>query len=421
MKRTTRFFFVIYICIVNISSSYSQKNLKPGYVVDINNDTIKGTIDYRNWDKTPRAIVFKGLSDQSATKYTANTIKSFSVAGERYVTGIVTIDKSGYRESELTETETLQYKTDTVFLLVLVEGSKSLYYLKDENTKMYFFISQNGIFETLELIKYLEKGDGAYYSQTKEKFKGQLNYYLQDCPSSQKRILNVSYTKNDLIKLFNEYYKCTQKEILYQREFEKIRVEFGITGGLSITKIEFFGHDYFQPLIDSDYPLSKNFALGGSFSIIFPRSQDRWSIRNELLYTSYKVNGFNLDSNDPNIYTKTYSSIGYSYIKLNNLLRFKYPVRKLFFFVDGGFSNGIVVSETNRLRIESHIFSVYNTMDTEAFINSKKWERGYIVGLGTELKKLSFEFRYEKTDGMSTYALLSSPVKRYYFILSYRF
>jgi hypothetical protein len=60
-------------------------------------------------------------------------------------------------------------------------------------------------------------------------------------------------------------------------------------------------------------------------------------------------------------------------------------------------------------------------MDTEAFINSKKWERGYIVGLGTGLKKISFEFRYEKSDGMSTYPLLSSPVKRYFFILGYRF
>jgi hypothetical protein len=421
MKRAPRLLVIVIICLVNVNNSYSQKNFKPGYVVDIHNDTIKGKIDYRNWDKTPRVIVFKDLSGQKTTSYTPNSIQSFSVAGERYVRGIVTIDKSGYRESELTETENLQYKTDTVFLLVLVEGSKSLYYLKDENTKMYFFISQNGIFETLELIKFLEKGDGAYYIQTKEKFKGQLNYYLQDCPSIQKRILNVSYTKNDLIKLFKEYYKCTQKGILYQREFEKIKVEFGITGGLSITKIEFFGHDYFQPLIDSDYPLSKNFTLGGSFSIIFPRSQDRWSIRNELLYTSYKVKGFNLDSNDPNIYTKTYSSIGYSYIKLNNLLRFRYPVRKLLFFVDGGFSNGIVVSETNRLRIESHIFSVYNTMDTEAFTNSKKWERGYLVGLGTELKKISIEFRYEKSDGMSTYALLSSPVKRYFLILGLRF
>jgi hypothetical protein len=421
MKRAIKNLVIVTICIFNLSNSYSQKNLKPGYVVDIHNDTIKGSIDYRNWDKTPKAIVFKDLSDQKATSYTPNSIQSFSVVAERYVSGVVTTDKSGYSESNLTETEILQYKTETVFLQVLVVGSKSLYYLKDENSKTFFFIWQNGIFEPLEVIKYLQKGDGAYYIQTKEKFKGQLNYYLQDCPSIQERILNVSYTKNDLIKLFNDYYKCTQKEIPYQREFEKIKVEFGITGGLSITKIELFGHDYFQPLIDSDYPLSKNFAFGGSFSIIFPRTLNRWSIRNELLFTTYKVNGFNLDSNDPNIYTKTYTSIGYSYIKLNNLLRFKYPAGKLFLFVNGGMSNGITVSETNWLRAESHVFSVNNILETEAFINSKKWERGYIVGLGTELKKFSFEFRYEKSDGMSTYALLSSPVKRYFLILGFRF
>jgi hypothetical protein len=198
-------------------------------------------------------------------------------------------------------------------------------------------------------------------------------------------------------------------------------VEFGITGGISLTKIEFIGDDYFQPLIDSNYPLSKNFAFGGYCNIIFPRSQDRLLLRNELLFTSYKVNGYNLDSKDPNIFTNTYSSIGYSYIKLNNLIRFRQQVKKLFLFVDGGISNGITVSETNWLRAEAHVFSVNNILEKEALINSKKWERGYIVGLGTELKKFSFEFRYEKTDGMSTYPLLSSPVKRYLFILGYRF
>ena len=333
----------------------------------------------------------------------------------------MTIDKSGDRESDLAETENLQYKTDTVFLQVLVDGSKSLYYLKDENSKTFFFIWQNEIFVPLEIIKYLEKGDGAYHIQTKEKFRGQLNFYLQDCPSIQKSILHVTYSKSGLIKLFDEYYKCTQKEILYQPELEKIKLEFGITGGISITKIEFIGDDFFQPLIDSNFPLSKNFAFEGYFNIIFPRSQDRWLLRNELLFTSYKVNGFNLDSKDPNIYTNTYTSIGYSYIKLNNLIRFRQQVKKSFLFVDGGITNGITVSETNWLRAEAHVFSVNNIMEKEALTNSRKWEREYIIGLGTELKKFSFEFRYEKTDGMSTYPLLSSPVKRYFLIMGLRF
>jgi hypothetical protein len=421
MKRTIQKFVVVTICILNISNSYSQKNFKSGYIVDIQNDTIKGTIDYRNWDKSPKAIVFKNSADSKVNIRTPKNIQSFGVAGERYVAGIVTVDKSGDRESDLTETENLKYKTDTAFLQVLVDGSKSLYYLKDENSKTFFFIWQNGIFVPLEIIKFLEKGDGAYYIQTKEKFKGQLIFYLQDCPSIQKSISNVIYSKNGLIKLFNEYYKCTQKEMLYQPELEKIKLESGITGGISITKIEFIGDDFFLPLIDSDYPLSKNFAIGGFCNIILPRTQDRLIIRNELLFTTYKVKGFNLDSNDPNIYTNTYTSIGYSYIKLNNLIRFRQRVKNLYLFVNGGISNGVSVSETNRLRAEAHVFSVNSILEKEALINSKKWERGYIIGSGAEFKKLSFEVRYEKSDGMSTYPLLSSPVKRYYFILGYRF
>jgi hypothetical protein len=175
--------------------------------VAIQKDTIKGLIDYQNWDKTPKAIVFKAVSDSKETIYTPNNIQSFSVAGERYVSGIVTIDESPYRDNELSESEKPKYKTDKVFLQVLINGEKTLYYLKDENLKVHFFIGQNGIYETLVFIKYLNNIGGDSFIQTKEIFKGQLNIYLQDCPSIQKKISNVSYSKDDLTRLFKEYYK----------------------------------------------------------------------------------------------------------------------------------------------------------------------------------------------------------------------
>lgn len=421
MKSIKYFLAIIIICIFNFTNSYSQKNFKTGYVVDIQKDTIKGLIDYQNWDKTPKAIVFKTVSDSKETIYTPNNIQSFSVAGERYISGIVTIDESAYRDNELSESEKPRYKTEKVFLQILINGEKTLYYLKDENLKVHFFIGQNGIYETLVFIKYLNNIGGDSFIQTKEIFKGQLNIYLQDCPSIQKKISNVSYSKDDLTRLFKEYYKCTQKEILYQPELEKIKAEVGILAGLSLTKLKFIGtDDYFISLINTEYPWAKNFTAGGFINIVLPRKKGKWSINNELMFTSYKVSGMNKDSYNTNIYTNTYSSIGYSYFTINNLLKLKFPVNKIFLYINGGFSNGITISETNYLRVESHVYSV-NSISESKLNNARKWERGLLLGLGSDFRNLSIELRFERSDGMSSYLELTSPVIRCFCILGYKF
>lgn len=366
---------IIIICIFKSTNSYSQTNFETGYVIDLNNDTIKGSMDYFNWNYTPKRITFKTLSDSKVTIYNPNNIQGFSVSGERYVSGIVTIDESPYRDNDLAQTEKPQYRTDTVFLQILIEGGKSLFSLKDENLKMHFFIGQDKTYEMLVFNKYLETVNGVTYSKTNEKFKGQLILYFQDCPSIQKNVSYVLYNKTDLINLFKEYYKETKNEIVYKYESEKLKFksEFGFLGGLSLTKVKFFGNDdFYNPPIHTDYPQSINFTFGGFLNIILPRVKNKmsmkskWSINNELVYTSYKVSRQWLDYYNSNIYTNTYSSLGSSYIKLNNMLKFKYPVKKMFLYVNGGISNGIAFSETNHLKLVSQIYSNNTVSESQA-------------------------------------------------------
>ena len=190
---------------------------------------------------------------------------------------------------------------------------------------------------------------------------------------------------------------------------------------MSSTKLDFVGkNDQIYALINTNYPSSKIFTFGGFFNIILSRKQGKWSINNELIFSSYKVSGMNLDYYNVNIYTNTYSSIGYSYLKLNNLLKLKFPVKKIFLYIDGGISNGIAVSETSNIRVESHTYSV-NDILVSSLINTRKWEKGVLLGLGSNIRSFSFEFRVERADGMSWYIDSSSPVKRYFFIMGYTF
>ena len=59
---------IIIICIFKSTNSYSQTNFETGYVIELNNYTIKGSIDYFNWNYIPKRITFKALSDSKVNR-----------------------------------------------------------------------------------------------------------------------------------------------------------------------------------------------------------------------------------------------------------------------------------------------------------------------------------------------------------------
>ena len=145
-------------------------------------------------------------------------------------------------------------RIDTTYLQVLVDGPKSLYYLEDENQKIHFFIGQSGKFDRLMFKVYNTKYNNISIEKRDEKYKGQLNIYLQDCSSIQKKISSSEYKKNELIKLFKDYYECKNSEITYHYKVEKNKSEFGLLAGLSFTQLKFIADKEFSYLKKAGFP-----------------------------------------------------------------------------------------------------------------------------------------------------------------------
>lgn len=120
-------------------------------------------------------------------------------------------------------------------------------------------------------------------------------------------------------------------------------------------------------------------------------------------------------------YTIVYTTFGYAYLKMNNMLRFKYPIGKFFLYLNSGISNGYAIIETNYTKQEQKLFSQVRVEEGKALAETRRYELGFIFGLGAKFKKFSFETRYESVNGMSTYLLLKSVANRLYFLLGYRF
>ncbi|HVV56260.1 MAG TPA: hypothetical protein VHC47_13085 [Mucilaginibacter sp.] len=132
--------------------SIGQSNYKPGYVVTLKGDTLKGFIDYREWDDNPNSINFKrSLNDQEPDKITTDNAGGFAINNlefySRY-TGPLSMDPVNgtypYRDTS--------FKVETVFLKVLEKGSKVALYAYKDDLKPRYFIGESPDYTPHELV-----------------------------------------------------------------------------------------------------------------------------------------------------------------------------------------------------------------------------------------------------------------------------
>ncbi|MEP2023051.1 MAG: hypothetical protein ABJH98_02215 [Reichenbachiella sp.] len=422
------------VLLFNCQFAIGQKNFQPGYILTLGGDTIRGQIDYRNWKINPDQINFIDPSSIEQT-FSPLEILEFGVADERYLSGIVDYETSStlLNFSKMSQSGQFDLASDTVFLQELFGGNKPLYFFYNNQQREYFYIENNNKLELLNYKKYLKKSPSAdpdaplaaHNSAVAEnnRFRAQLMAYLSDCSSVNSKITSAGYGQKSMYRIFESYEKCVNPEGSNQRKREKIETKFGVLAGVSLSSIKFSGTDnYNSELIESDFGSSVDFTAGVSIEFVFPRSGRKWSIPNELIYTSFSVEADHSDITDPDyLYTISHIELAYSYIKLNNMVRYSIPIGNIHTFINVGLSNGFAISETNNMTQTIQAYSSTRNTEEEAIEFTRKYEQGLIAGLGVRANKISFEARYEGSGGMSEAVNLSSKVKRFYFMLGYRF
>ncbi|GET34952.1 hypothetical protein PbJCM13498_38150 [Prolixibacter bellariivorans] len=403
--------FLILITFLSLTT-YSQQNFIPGYIVTLQGDTLKGSIDYRNWDENPNKIAFKQDNEPSIHKYTPLDIKSFQVSDEIYVSAIVKASVNSRIISNLSDESNLEAKVDTTFLQTLVQGDKSLYHYKNRLGINNFYIKYHNKYILLIYNVYKLHSENKIYRD--KRYVGQLAFYFNNAPSIKELAPHTDYTKSSLSQLFLTYYKQNSQTTKFNKKVDNGTVEFGIVAGTTITMAEFSGGDLFDYLTRVHIPKSVNPTAGLYLNYVIPRGQGKLSIYNELIYCSYKaVAEYNSSINA----TRTNSELGFGYLSMNNMVRFKYPISRCFVFINGGITTGLKISETN----QKIVTSTYKNTKEKALDEVRKLEFGYIGGVGLKYHRYSLEARYKRTGGSSPYVFLNSPVGQYFFVLGYRF
>ncbi len=223
---------------------YSQQNYLPGIIVKLKGDTLRGFINYQNSEKNPLNIYFRSDMNHEPDIFSPQEVQSFMVANEIYISATVSINEGFYGTQELGNSPEIVLQTGTVFLQVLVKGNKSLYYLKDSKGREQFYVELDSRYELLIYHKYLKNltnsGDiaGANTITEDKRYIGQLSYYLSDCPKIQSSLRNLKLSKQNMVKLFRQYYECMNANAEYEKKSDETKADFGAIGGLSSNKFE---------------------------------------------------------------------------------------------------------------------------------------------------------------------------------------
>ncbi|MBA3706249.1 MAG: hypothetical protein H0W84_10240, partial [Bacteroidetes bacterium] len=188
------------LCVFFTSLS-AKNNFKPGYIINVNNDTIYGLIDYGAALHNAAHCRFRKDSSSVVINYLPAELKGYGFTFNRhFVTKKVKLDAASDSAS--------------FFLEHLVKGPVDLYFLDDRGLTHFFIEQKNVLYELKNDLVEIVENDVAY-TKPSNKYKGILRYALQDAPAIQPDIERTAFNRKSLVALLEKYYRSLEKNSGY--------------------------------------------------------------------------------------------------------------------------------------------------------------------------------------------------------------
>jgi hypothetical protein len=270
-------FYKALLCAVLLPAlSYAQSNYKPGYVVNIKGDTLKGFIDYREWGINPDNIQFKSaLTDKDPKIFTTSDISYFSVTGldsyQRY-TGLITTDATD--KDHIASFRDTTYKNATVFIRILQKGKNLSLYSYTDNLKVRFYVGEAPDYMPAELVYRL------YYNYSGIPVKGQngvtvnentyqrqlfalANKYGVLDDGLQRDIERTDYTEDNIGSVVNRINKISKAEYAKANKIKGPIFNVFVGAGANIENISTAGGSTYQAGGGKSYTSTGGMVSGG--------------------------------------------------------------------------------------------------------------------------------------------------------------
>ncbi len=212
----------------------AQPNWQSATLTLIDGMTLEGEVDDRHWGFHFDDLRFRTSAKSDRQRLPLNSLMRFEINGRRYEVREITFNASPREPSQLLRQEDRAEQQRTAALLVLVEGSVSLYEYADDRGNAHFFLRRAG-----EPLRYLDYGRYKLEAYNGRTTYNEVNYFrstligqLSGCERIRQDILQARYRRESLMDVFETYYNCGQQRSGYWLERESGIWQFGPDLGL---------------------------------------------------------------------------------------------------------------------------------------------------------------------------------------------
>lgn len=239
MNKNRIFGIIVSILLSNIA--LAQSDFRPGYYINLEEDTTFGLIDYRGDILNAKHCSFKSDENAEIKKLSPQEIHSYRFIDSKYYISKEVPTKNG---------------SQLFFLEYILNGVTSLYYYKSPQDKRthYFIEKEDKLIELINEEITIEVENRGQAKKYNNKHIGILKATFADCKEIQKHINGVEMNHKSLIGITKKYhdYTCDGEScIIYEKKNKN--TQFAPYIGLSINYIDFFEAYLFSGLDYNKY------------------------------------------------------------------------------------------------------------------------------------------------------------------------
>jgi len=365
--------------------SFAQNDFREGYIISNAGDTSLGFVDYTESRQRYRVCHFKKTNDQNVLTYGPGQIAAFGFVDNIFF--------------ESKEVKVQNQEEQRVFAEVKVKGFVSLFRFDYE----YYVEKNNGGLKRLSNENQTIYVNGKTMTHRTNQHVSVLSPLMFDCVELRQRVQHVNLTEKQLIKLVEDYNKCTGNAfVTYEASEPHVKVRVGIAGGINISNIKFSNADGNYDYLAGSFDGSSTLIIGLSLNAFAPGVSKRFSVQGELLYS--KSNYENSASNGNG--TKTsHLTIDLQQLKVPLGIRYTFPEKNITPYMNFGMSSTFNLSSSSPLTTNYKLANRIETVFTKDAVNTNDLQFGFFGGLGFSKSihknlNLFTEIRYEWTNGI---------------------
>lgn len=384
---------VLLLALLPNSKVHSQTNLKEGYILKSETDTVFGFIDFKIDSKMSQFVDFYQPDMSGYTRYFPGQIFAYGLTElEQYVRREIIIDE-------------IYGTRDSVFLRVLVKGRASLF-VYYRNARERFYIHRDAL-DFMEL-SYQESiyREGVNSKNPHGKYLGILQYYFSDCSFYLSNPPDCNFNAEALsreVHLYNSRINSDSEPEKNSKMPGPI-INIGFRGGMGVSTVDLSEYNKFPDIMGAEYN-----SVSGPFFGLFLEAKSKHRLK--PLSLIFELNYVQRGSSTPDNYSFYYSPIepdvslyvnfDYAYIDGVIAAKYAYEIKRASIFLKAGLLYGMGLKKENIIvRSSKTEINRDNVFKTE-YSN----EMGVTLSVGsdyqiTDNSALGLEFRLEQSNAI---------------------